>query len=53
MKSTEYLCQHFSRIGARLKARHDDAVRAQRWRAQRQVERGNPVRTWSFQDADE
>jgi peptide chain release factor len=35
------------------KARQDDAVRAQRWRTQRQVERGNPVRTWRFEDADE
>jgi len=36
-----------------FKARQDDAVRAQRWRTQRQVERGNPVRTWRFEDADE
>jgi peptide chain release factor len=35
------------------KARQDDASRARRWRKQRQVERGNPVRSWRFEDADE
>jgi peptide chain release factor len=48
--------QALARLSKKLsdrKARQDDAVRAQRWRTQRQVERGNPVRTWRLEEADE